>query len=243
MLAGFASGELVELSVMERQYRRRPATIDQWTMLAHLRAARRAGLELAEFSVASWKASGPRLGLLLRPQHPNAVRVTIGAGWSLRVFIGSRFGLVPVFAHHLGPWRKTPTEVTRQAILNTTTDDLRSTALPSSGPSAEVWLVVGGSFTANHLLDIESLIGPMGSSTVVAGLYGDRALLVARSTRPAAPAASLAAELATAIDRLELAASSSNGDAWFGLDRARGVVVQCRSDRRLAVLETRVERR
>ena len=193
--------------------------------------------------MGSWRASGPRLGLVLRPQHPNAVGMTIGGGWSLRVFIGSRFGLVPVFSHHLGPWRRTPDEVTRRALLNTTTQNLRSKALPSSDPSVAVWLVLGGSFTAGHLLDIESLIGPIGASTVVAGLYGDRALLVAHSPRPtgtAAPAARVAAELAKAVDRLDLAAPEADDDVWFGLDHTRGVMVHCRSDRRLAVLEPRL---
>lgn len=239
MVAGFASGEMVELEAMAQEDRRRPGTIDEAAVLAHLRAARLAGLELAEFSVASWSACGPRVGLLLRPWHPDSVGVALSARWSLSVFIGSRYGLVPVFSHHLAPWRRSPAEVTRRAIANGLAETVRCHPVPSSDPSVRVWLLAGGSFVASHLLDIEAVIGCIGGSTVLAGLYADRALLVARSDRPRASASAVATALTGAISHLDTAMSGTYHDVWFGVDRARGVMVQCRSDRWLAVLEPR----
>ena len=210
---------------------------------ADIEQARRAAEDVARLRVGSWPAMAPRLGLVVRPCHPDLIGPNIEPHLQLVVAVDAGSSLIPVTDRLLERWDRPRSLVVEVAGANTAHHpvDTRQVPLavhsiPGARPAARA--LTGGPFTAGLLVDrgsLERALGPLVSAgDLLAVGLGDRALLTAWwSDQP--PSASLS-DLAHALQNMAALLGRRMSIRPPGDVTA---IVRCRSDGQLAIFRTR----
>ncbi len=236
------SGELLRLDPLLQASSDRQHPDEVGEALDYLIEAREAANDVAALAVGSWAAMAPRLGLVVRPCHPDLIGPTVKPHLQLVVAIDAGTSLIPVTGSLLERWDRSPSTVIEIAGLNTAHHPVEARQIPlvfdsTAGHHAAAGVLTGGAFTAGRIVDRASieraLESPSSPGDLLAVGLGDRALLIAWwADRPCPTRLS---DLAHALQKMadDLRRRMSIRPASGGT-----AIVRCRSDGQVAIFRT-----